>query len=230
MSRAKVNHERAYRGQSAHDVRNRKPSGPLVRNTDCATRDDAVELAYQWFLAGRRVDMQQLALELGVGRATLYRWWRSREVVIGEVIWRIMTGAIDRIDARSRGRGQARLVRNFGRFADTVRTFEPLVKFVSEEPDYALRVLTSRFSVVQGRLIALTAAELAALPDIDPNIDVHDLAYTIVRVGESFIWSDMITGDPPRSDKAAAMVDLLVTAASKQRVDIATADTKETSS
>jgi hypothetical protein len=40
----------------------------------------------------------------------------------------------------------------------------------------------------------------------------------------------MITGDPPRSDKAAAMVDLLVTAASKQRVDIATADTKETSS
>lgn len=174
--------------------------------------------------------MQQLALELGIGRATLYRWWRSREVVIGEVIWRIMTEAIDRIDARSRGRGQARLVRNFGRFADTVRTFEPLVKFVSAEPDYALRVLTSRFSVVQGRLIALTAAELAALPDIDPNIDVRDLAYTIVRVGESFIWSDMITGDPPRSDKAAAMVDLLVTAARHQRIDTHTADTKETTS
>jgi AcrR family transcriptional regulator len=174
--------------------------------------------------------MQQLALELGVGRATLYRWWRSREVVIGEVIWRIMTEAIDRIDARSRGRGQARLVRNFGRFADTVRTFEPLVKFVAAEPDYALRVLTSRFSVVQGRLIALTAAELAALPDIDPNIDVHDLAYTIVRVGESFIWSDMITGDPPRSDKAAAMVDLLVTAARHRRIDTHTADTKETTS
>jgi AcrR family transcriptional regulator len=201
----------------------------LVRNTVCATRGDAVELAYQWFLAGRRIDMQQLALELGIGRATLYRWWRSREVIIGEVIWRIMTVTIERIDARGRGRGQARLVRNYRRFADTVRTFEPLVKFVSEEPEYALRVLTSRFSVVQARLIALTAAQLAELPDIDPNIDVRDLAYTIVRVGESFIWSDMITGDPPRSDKAATMVDLLLTAARKQRVDTATADTKETS-
>jgi AcrR family transcriptional regulator len=229
MSRAKVNRGPARRGESARDARNRKPSDPLLQNTVCATRDDAVELAYQWFLAGRRIDMQQLALELGIGRATLYRWWRSREVIIGEVIWRIMIEAIDRIDARSRSRGQARLVRNFGRFADTVRTFEPLVKFVSEEPDYALRALTSRFSVVQGRLIALTAAELAALPDIDPNIDVRDLAYTIVRIGESFIWSDMITGDPPRSDKAAAMVDLLLTAARKQRTDTPTADTKETS-
>ena len=84
--------------------------------------------------------------------------------------------------------------------------------------------------MVQGRLIALTAAELAALRDIDPNIDVRDLAYTIVRVGESFIWSDMITGDPPRSDKAAAMVDLLVTAARKQRIETRPADTKETTS
>jgi AcrR family transcriptional regulator len=229
MSQAKVNGDLARRVESARDARRRKPSDPLVRNAVCATSDDAVELAYQWFLAGRRIDMQQLARELGIGRATLYRWWRSREVIIGEVIWRIMTEAIDRIDARARGRGQARLVRNYRRFADTVRTFEPLVKFVSEEPEYALRVLTSRFSVVQARLIALTAAQLAELPDIEPNIDVRDLAYTIVRVGESFIWSDMITGDPPRSDKAAAMVDLLLTAARKQRVETATADTKETS-
>jgi hypothetical protein len=40
----------------------------------------------------------------------------------------------------------------------------------------------------------------------------------------------MITGDPPRSDKAAAMVDLLVTAARKRRIDTRTADTKETTS
>jgi hypothetical protein len=40
----------------------------------------------------------------------------------------------------------------------------------------------------------------------------------------------MITGDPPRSDKAAAMVDLLVTAARNQRIDTPAADTKEPTS
>lgn len=180
-------------------------------------REDVIDLAHRWFLDGRRIDMQQLARELGIGRATLYRWWGSREVVIGEVVWRVIAEAITRVEARGSGAPAERFVRNFGKLADTVRTFEPLSRFVADDPEYGLRVLTSGYSVVQGRMIDWAASRLAGLPDLDTRIEIRDLAYAIVRIGEAFVWSDIITGDPPRSEKATAMVELLVSAASGKR-------------
>lgn len=183
-------------------------------------REHIIDLAHRWFLEGRRIDMQQLARASGIGRATLYRWWGSREVVIGEVVWRIIAEAIGRVEARDAGAPgdpAGRFVRNFGTLAETVRTFEPLTRFVAEDPEYGLRVLTSGYTVVQGRMIDWVASRLTDLPDLDPRIEVRDLAYAIVRVGEAFVWSDIITGDPPQSGKATAMVELLVSAASGRR-------------
>ncbi|WP_433681399.1 QsdR family transcriptional regulator [Nocardia sp. CA-119907] len=192
-------------------------AGSSVAVSPKPAREDVIDLAHRWFLDGRRIDMRQLARELGIGRATLYRWWGSREVVIGEVVWRIIEEAITRVEARGYGAPAERFVRNFGRLADTVRTFEPLSRFVADDPEYGLRVLTSGYSVVQGRMIDWAAARLAGLPDLDPRIEIRDLAYAIVRLGEAFVWSDVITGDPPRSEKATAMVELLVSAASGKR-------------
>ncbi|TCJ96603.1 QsdR family transcriptional regulator [Nocardia alba] len=201
----------------------RQSPAPEVAATDTPAkpvREAVIDLAHRWFLEGRRIDMQQLARACGIGRATLYRWWGSREVVIGEVVWRIIAEAIDRVearDARVPGDPARRFVRNFGTLADTVRTFEPLTRFVAEDPEYGLRVLTSGYTVVQGRMIDWAASRLAEIPDLDPRIEVRDLAYAIVRVGEAFVWSDIITGDPPQSGKATAMVSLLVSAATGTR-------------
>jgi AcrR family transcriptional regulator len=38
------------------------------------------------YLRGRRVDVQAIAGELGLGRSTIYRWFGSREELIGEVV------------------------------------------------------------------------------------------------------------------------------------------------
>ena len=51
-----------------------------------ATPKDALELATATHLAGRRVDMGTLARELGVGRATLYRWFGSREELLEQML------------------------------------------------------------------------------------------------------------------------------------------------
>jgi AcrR family transcriptional regulator len=176
-------------------------------------RDDVIALAHDWFLDGRRVDIQALSRELGIGRATVYRWFAGREVVLGEVVWRILIEAIERVEARGGDLDATRFIQNFGFLAETVRNYEPLERFVADDPEYALRVLTSRYSVVQGRLIEWTVAKLAAMGELGPNTDVRDLAYAIVRLGESFIWSDMITGDPPQPDKATAMVGMLIAGA-----------------
>ena len=187
---------------------------PAVKNAGSRLgAEDVVERALEWFLDGRRIDMQQLASELGIGRATLYRWWGSKERLTGEVVWRIMHDAIRRLESRGRGTPDQRLVRDLDRLAATVRTFEPLAQFVSQDPEHALRVLTSDHSVTQRHAIDWVAGRLRAIPGIDHGIGIDDLAYTIIRIVESFVWTDMITGDPPRPERAAEMVALLISAA-----------------
>lgn len=187
----------------------------LAAKPDRVTRRGAFDVAMRWFLDGRRLDMRALARELGVGRSTLYRWFTSREALLGDITWQIMSDTIARIEARDRGTGgpRDRFLRVYGRLTETVRGFPPLVTFVADDPDYALRVLTSSYGTVQGHLIAWVASQLAAMDEIGGSVDIADLAYAIVRLCESFIWSDMITGNPPRADTAIAMIELLLTGA-----------------
>ena len=39
------------------------------------------------YLAGQRVDVTVVARELGLGRATIYRWFHSREALISEAVY-----------------------------------------------------------------------------------------------------------------------------------------------
>src|ERR1700760_251534 len=47
---------------------------------------DAFRVARRWFMAGRRIEMQELAAELGVNRATLFRWVGGRDDLAGEIV------------------------------------------------------------------------------------------------------------------------------------------------
>src|SRR5262245_25508423 len=49
--------------------------------------EDVLHAARRRFLRGERVDMNDLAREVGIGRATLYRWVGSRDQLLGEVLW-----------------------------------------------------------------------------------------------------------------------------------------------
>ena len=53
-----------------------------------ASRDQVLALAMSRYLHGRRVDVQAIASELGIGRTTIYRWFGSRDELIGEVLVR----------------------------------------------------------------------------------------------------------------------------------------------
>lgn len=173
-----------------------------------------IHRAAQWFREGRRVDLGQLAKASGIGRATLYRWFEGREQVVGEAIWLGIAQAIARVEAAEPVRDRAAFLRSFGRLAHEVRDYPPLAGFAADEPEFAMRVLQSRGSVVQARLIAWVEGWLTdlAIPPSDGARGVArpDLAYAIVRLAESFLWSDMIIGTPPQPDTAAALVELLL--------------------
>ncbi|UOZ07869.1 QsdR family transcriptional regulator [Amycolatopsis sp. NBC_00348] len=174
----------------------------------------AFDLARDWFLAGRRVDMGELAAALSISRATLHRRVGSRDQLLGEILWSLSSTSIARLWPSSVGRGAAGVadfVSGYVRFANDAPPFRD---FLRREPERALRLLTTKASVCQQR----TTAKLVELLDLEvtagrlvPPLPVPDLAYLLVRIGESFVYTDVITGDAPDASKAHAAVTALLT-------------------
>jgi len=174
----------------------------------------AFDLARDWFLTGRRVDMGELAEALSISRATLHRRVGSRDLLLGEILWSLSSASIARLWPSSVGRGAAGVadfVSGYVRFANESPPFRD---FLRREPERALRLLTTRASVCQRRTTAelesLLSGEVAA-GRLVPPLPVPDLAYLLVRIGESFVYTDVITGDAPDAEKAHAAVTALLT-------------------
>jgi AcrR family transcriptional regulator len=159
--------------------------------------------------------MGQLAKELGISRATLYSWVGSRERLIGEVIWSFAEDGLRQATEAARGEGAAYIVDVVERFARLNASFEPLRRFIEQDPELALRILTSKKGPVQERMIAAARellTEQAEAGKLELPLDVDTLAYLLIRVNESFIYSDVIAGSEPDVDKAVAAVRLLLRA------------------
>jgi len=108
-----------------------------------ASRADVLSLTRQHYLDVRRVDLTVLARELGLGRATIYRWFGSREALLGEVI----TGELEQLVAeqrrRVRRRGARGLLEVFDRINRSLSRSSALRRLLEQERDGAMRLLTS---------------------------------------------------------------------------------------
>jgi AcrR family transcriptional regulator len=167
---------------------------------------DALRLARRMWLAEQRIDMGALASELGISRATLYNWVGDRDRLIGEVLWSFAAESITHARRRSTGSGPAYLSDVIERYLTALAGFEPNRRFIARDPELALRVLTGNRTSFQQRLIDATAEMIQEQVDTagyEPPLDPATLAYVIVRIGESFIFNDVITGSEPDLTKAA---------------------------
>ena len=118
-----------------------------------ASRDDVLEAALHRYLRGRRIDVRAIAGELGLGRTTIYRWFGSREGLVGEAVATAAEPLFDEARASARGRGGAALLDTFDRINRGLATAPALRSFLELERD-ALRILTSSAGVVQPRAVA----------------------------------------------------------------------------
>jgi len=174
---------------------------------------DAFRLARRRFLSGERVDMGALAEELGVNRVTLYRWVGSREKLLVEVLWSLAAPTLEREGERTRKRGSERVVEIVSGFVSAVLTSAGMSRFLSEEGELAMRLLTRRDTGFQPRLIGAVKALLAeevGRGTLDLPADLHDVAYTIVRIVESYVYLDRITGEEPDARRAESILRLLL--------------------
>jgi len=175
---------------------------------------DAFLAARRRFRRGGRIDMTALATELGVNRVTLYRWVGSREQLLVEVIWSLAARTLADIDAEvPRGGGPQRIVRVLDRFLHATLAHHGMQRFLAEEGEYAMRLLTRHEPDFQPRLIAavrtlLEREEADGRLDLGP--DRHEVAYALVRVIESYTYLDLITGERPEAVRARPIFARLV--------------------
>jgi AcrR family transcriptional regulator len=171
------------------------------------------ELATAKWLAGERLEVVQLASELGVSRATAFRWVGTREQLYGEVISAVYARQRERILRTTPGRGIERFARVARRNLRVLLQSTALRKFIAHDPEFAIRVLTSKSSPVQARSMELESEllrETVKEAKIRPIVDLETLAFLIVRVGEAFLYADVMSGRKPEIEKAVAAICLLV--------------------
>lgn len=193
----------------------RPPARSASKSQPRATPEDALAAATRKWLRGERLEAGRLAEEIGVGRATLFRWVGTREQLYGAVIQRVYADHRAEVHAAARGQGLDRLEDVTRRSLEGLSSAPALRAFIAHDPEFAIRVLTSPAGAVQRQTVALEAAFLGEVVEqagVTPELDLDTLAYIVVRIGEAFIYADTITGSKPEIDKAVAAIRILVSA------------------
>jgi AcrR family transcriptional regulator len=178
-----------------------------------ATPADALRLARKRWLAGERLDIGLLAKELGVARATLFRWVGSRELLLAEVLWSMCAPTLRQAVDATPGQGVARIAQVCETAVRQMMAFEPLRRFIADDADLALRLLTSKASPVQARAIA-AVRELLEFErrrgSWQPPLAIDTLAYLMVRLGESFLYANVLSGQTVDVGDTGIAVQLLL--------------------
>jgi AcrR family transcriptional regulator len=190
------------------------PSAARGTGTSRPGTPDALRLARHRFRAGERVDMTAIAEQLGINRVTLYRWVGSREALLVEVLWSQADRVLGWAGEQTRGvSGGERIVEVIGRFLDRVIADPGMQRFLVDEGELAMRLLTRADHDFQPRLTAAVHRLLIAETEtgrLQLSADLAEVAFALVRIIESYTYLDLILGEKPDAARAEPILRLLL--------------------
>jgi AcrR family transcriptional regulator len=162
-----------------------------------APREDVLRLVTEQYLEGERVDLTLVAAKLGLGRATIYRWFGSREALLGEVVAQQLEQLVARKRGRVKRRGPAGLLEVLDQVNRALTRSRALRHLLEQERGTALRLLASSAGVVEPRAVACIQAlieEEIASGAYEPPLDPATLAYALVHLRHAFLYHDALAG------------------------------------
>lgn len=176
----------------------------------------AIRVAAQWIVEGRRIEMHSLAEELGVSRVTLFRNLGPREEILSEALWHLTEATLQLAQRRwetERPSGALYSPGTGEQINALVSRSQALHRLLADEPALTIRVLTDPSGRVQTGVVDFVEGLLRR--DIDehglvPIADPRDLAFALVRLGESFLYADVLANRPPDIDAANRVQGALV--------------------
>jgi AcrR family transcriptional regulator len=187
-----------------------------------ASADEIVGHAARWIHRGIRLDTRALAAELGISRTTLFRRIGNRENLMGDALWmlsdRTMRNAVQRWESTSGSavrdaKGTLRCLAVMHEYRSVIATDAGFQRLLDDEPTVAIRVLTDPRGRVQPRVVAahmnLLARDIADGGFI-PSVGLESLAFALVRLGEAFLYSDVLAARAPDLEAASTLISALV--------------------
>lgn len=176
---------------------------------------DAYALARRKYLAGERVDLGQLADELGVNRVTLYRWVGTRDTLLVEVTWRLTEETLAQEWEKLADVRGPRVPALLGAYLRDTMSQPGARHFLVNENERAMRLFTLASNGFQPRFVAAVRYYLSL--DIESGrisspLSLDDLAYVTVRIAESYQYLPTIAGAPSDPDSAERVLSSLLRA------------------
>lgn len=173
---------------------------------------ELLRLARRRFLEGERLDMRAMAAELGISRATVYRWAGNHDQLLGEVLSELTSKTFAIAQQGIRHRGRARVLAVYRNVLTMLAESKAFEAALLRDPRQFLRVAT-RAGPVSRTNAALCEELLRREIERDalaPSTDVSALASAMVRIGEATIYADLLAGAEPDVDRSVEIVALLL--------------------
>jgi len=161
-----------------------------------ASPDQVLTVARRQLLAGQRVDVRAIAAELGLGRATIYRWFGSRDGLLGELLVSEFSAILGAAEAHDHRAGGNRVLDALDGFIRRLVGSDAFRRFLEQEPA-ALQLLTSGRGPVQPKIVAAVQDLITRAGHDDgyaPPVEPPTLAYALVRLSEAFLYTDTVVG------------------------------------
>lgn len=187
--------------------------GTDLRENGANDAEKAFVRSRQIFIAGERIDMGTLAAELGVDRTSLFRWVGNRDALLAEILWSLAVPTLNSVDSAVTTRGSARVIEVLSAFVEAVLSAQYFRIFLRREPARALRLLTTQDSEMQRRFVAVLEHIISSETNagyLDLPLPDRDVASLLVRIVESFCYSDLITGEKPDAARARAAFEFVL--------------------
>jgi AcrR family transcriptional regulator len=162
-----------------------------------ATRKQVLEAARRAFVAGDRVDVQQIAAQLGLGRVSVYRWYGNREGLLSAVILDWYRAEFDRALLHCAARGAPQVFCVCDYLMRAYEQAEPMHEFVAREPVLARRLLTSPDGAFHQEKVTTIRELIEGESGVDgwaPPVEPRALAYVAVHLVDDLNFSDPAHG------------------------------------
>lgn len=178
----------------------RNPTNRTTGPRRVVSRDQVSLGGCRYFLRHGTLDMDELALELAVSRATLYRVVHSRDRLLADVLWRLAEHALWRARKERTRYGVEGVLEVGRRFSGLLLDAKPLRTFLTTEPDVAARVLLTATGGVHHRAVQAQKeifAEATPPGHVWLSGDLDSRAYLLVRIFESMLYADLLASRQP---------------------------------
>jgi AcrR family transcriptional regulator len=173
---------------------------------------DAVRAATRTYLRGEPLDMSALALELRIGRATLYRWVGNREDLLAAVLAEGTEHTFRAAIKDAQGQGVPLVIDCMRRFMHGVLMTPALKALTQREPLLFIRLATMP-GAIEGRAAELVSELLeqeAATGRVRLMLPAPVMAQAIIRICDSHLYAHLLGRNEPEIETALQLVSLLL--------------------